>query len=125
MKTIPIYGTTTRLQDLCKHLPYGQRVLVIEYKVNGEKKREQLNENFFINGNKAGIGSKVVIDPKQEVAHGCVFNGPKESGVQIDNRTSYKVVNVGLLIETDPHSVIFRNKDIGDFIKGVKEKLSD
>ncbi len=119
MNTIPVYGNTTRLQAICKNLPYGQRVLVIEYEVNGKKKREQLNENFFRNGNKAGIGSTVILDPEQEAAHQSIYHSLRKNGVLIDNKTRYKVVDVGLLIKTDPHRVIFNKKEIRDFIKGA------
>ena len=118
--TIPVFGATTRVQEMCRSLPYGQRVFLIEYKVNGEKKREQLNENFFINGNKAGIGSRIVLDTTQETLHPSIYSSLREHGVQTDGETTYEVVDVGLLIETNPHKVVFRCEEIADFIKMEK-----
>ena len=121
MSRIECYGNTTRLQQLCRNLPYGQRVFVVEYSVNGEKERIQLNENYFKAGHKAGIGSIVVLDPKQESLHESVYNGLKKKGLLIDDKTGYKVVDVGLLIETNPHRIIFKKKEISNFIKGAVE----
>ena len=97
--------TSLRINDLtppCK-LPFGQRVFIVEHEVNGEKKRVRLNENYFLNGNDAHIGSTVALDP--DVSKIDRLAG--RTGLKADGKSKYKIVDIGVIAGVGKNQIIF------------------
>lgn len=95
-------------------IPIGQRVLVIQYTdKSGIEKTKSMNEDWFIDGEKAVIGTKVALNPKTSSSLA------QQDGLVCDGTTKYSVVDVGLILGVKRGQVFF-SKELEDCTKGSK-----